>query len=207
MTPHVLGLDLSLRSCGLALVPVDWAPALDWGRVIVRTVGQKLDSDATPIDQALRCIDIADAIVRFVREQRSAGRPPEAVWIEEYAFSKGDARSHQIGELGGVVRAELVRNGIRFDVVVASSARAKLGRFSARAPAIGPKVKLKDQVHAALRSMGAPRDWTGDELDALAIANHGIIEGGHRGIFVPSPAAKRRAPPAKVADIDQEGLF
>jgi hypothetical protein len=192
----IAGLDLSLRASALALVPLDWAPGLDWRRVIVRTAGESLEETASASELARRTIGIAEAIVACLYTHDVT-----KVWIEDYAYGKGDARSHQLGELGGVVKAALYREGIEFATVVASSARANLGKFSApRRPKGAPKLpkhlrppSLKEQVHAALRTMGAPADWTGDELDALVVANHGALEGGHGGILVPrEPKPKRR---------------
>jgi len=190
------GLDLSLRASALALGPTDWAPALDWGRIIVRTVGLSLEGTATARDLARRTIGIAEAIVTCLQAHGVT-----KVWIEDYAYGKGDARSHQLGELGGVVKAALYREGIEFAAVVASSARANVGCFSApRRPKGEPRLpkhlrppSLKEQVHAALRAMGAPQDWTADELDAWVVMNHGLIRGGHGGILVPrEPKAKKR---------------
>lgn len=188
-----LGLDLSLRSAGLALVPTDWAPGLDWTRVRVQTVGEELKADASPRKQAERIAKIANAILVFARNNGVA-----KAWLEDYAFSRGDSRAHALGELGGVVRVALLRGGIPFDVVHSNTARKHLGTFSPR-----PKKervrsekappKMKAQVHAALHEMGAPKNWKGDELDAFVVANHGLIVDGHGGILVPKEAKKGKA--------------
>ena len=193
----ILGLDLSLRAAGLALVPEDFAPGLDFSRVRVRTVGEKLPANATSRQQAERIAKIAHAIVVFARNHGVT-----KAWIENYAFSRGDSRAHALGELGGVVRVALLRSGIEFDVVHSNTARKHLGKFSAlpkkkrenkNVEALPPKVK--EQVHLALYGMGAPKHWTGDELDAFVVANHGLIEGGHGGILVPEEPkqTKKRA--------------
>jgi hypothetical protein len=124
----------------------------------------------------------------------------EKVWIEEYAFSKKESRSHALGELGGAVKLRLFLAGINFGVVHSNSARARIGRFSAeRRPkdengkrAKRTKPGVKEQVQAALHAMGAPKDWTGDELDAFVVANHGLIVGGHGGILVPEETKKQK---------------
>lgn len=197
----ILGLDLSLRGSGLALVPLDWAPGLDFARVRVQTVGQSLSADATPRQQAERIAKIANAIVVFARNNGVT-----KAWIENYAFSRGDSRAHALGELGGVVRVALLKSGIPFDVVHSNTARAHLGKFAARPKKksenrnvenLPPKMKV--QVQLALHAMGAPKHWTGDELDAFVVANHGLIEGGHGGIVVAQEQKAKREKKAKAA--------
>jgi hypothetical protein len=190
----ILGLDLSLRAAGLALAPLDWAPGLHWQRIVVRTVGAKLPDDATELQKVKRIAGIANTIVDF-----AVARGVTFAWFEQYAYNAKDSRQHALGELGGVVKLRLFDAGIPFDTVPASTARAHLGRFSA--PRRGPDGKkpkgpsLKEQVHAALREMGAPADWTPDECDAFVAVNHALIQGNHGGITVhreASPRAKTR---------------
>jgi Holliday junction resolvasome RuvABC endonuclease subunit len=185
---YACGLDLSLRSAGLALVPTDWAPALDWRRVIVRTVGLKLTKESAEREHGHRIAAMSRAILEFIQ-----GYDVEHVFLEGYAYSQMLSRAHSLGEIGGAVKLRLYDAGYSWTTVAASSARAHLGCFSARAPKGAPKLpKVKEQVHAALRAMGAPADWTGDELDALVVANHALVQGGHGGILVPrEPKPKR----------------
>lgn len=187
MTQYVAGLDLSLRATGIALVPFDWAPGLDWRRVIVRQAGLALTADAEAASVTWRTIAIAEAVLKLLR-----GYDVLSVWVEEYSFSKGDARSHQLGELGGVMKAELYKAGYSFGSVFSNTARAHLGKFSRGKKGEAKRPPIKDQVRAALRSLGAPADWTKDEADAFVIGNGALIKLGHQGLVVPREAPAKR---------------
>lgn len=188
---YLVGLDLSLRATGVALVPFDWAPGLQWDRVIVRQAGVDLTADAEAASVTWRTIAITEAVLKLLKSFDVL-----SVWVEEYSFSRGDARSHQLGELGGVMKAELYRAGYSFGSIFSNTARAHLGKFSRGKKGQPKPPPLKAQVHTALRAMGAPTDWTKDEYDALVIANAALINLGHGGILVPrepKPKGRRAA--------------
>lgn len=185
MTRYVAGLDLSLRATGIALVPFDWAPGLDWRRVIVRQAGLPLAADAEAASVTWRTIAITEAVLKLLK-----GYDVLSVWVEEYSFSRGDARSHQLGELGGVMKAELYRAGYSFGSIFSNTARAHIGKFSRGKKGEG-KPPVKSQVHAALRALGAPADWTKDELDSFVVANAALIKLGHQGLLVPREQSKK----------------
>lgn len=151
----LLGLDLSVTAAAAVAVPLNWAG--DFRRVSSIVVGERLRRDATDAERARRCETIATRIVGFAR---SAGAT-HAV-IEGYAFSRADA-AHTLGELGGVVRLELVRAGLELRTANVGTARKLLlGKV--------PRSDAKVAVFAALRAAGATFQ-TPDEADAFAAVN------------------------------------
>jgi hypothetical protein len=164
-TQRVMGLDLSLRATGIALIPLDWDCQLD--RVITKTVGFPLAANAPDGERIERCERIAAECKRLVYSHGVIG-----CWIEGYAFGQGQRSAH-LGELGGIVRQALRSLGCPFHTAPLSSARKLLlGKT--------PKGKgaAKRAVVAALRASGAPASWTVDEYEAVVIANYGISELG-----------------------------
>ncbi len=172
MTPSViLGLDLSVTAAAAVAVPCAWDG--DWSRVESVVVGERLRRDATDAERARRTETIADRLVAFARSTGAT-----LAFIEGYAFSRVTA-AHTLGELGGVVRLELVRAGVELHTVNMASARKLL---LGKVPRTDPKVA----VFAALRASGA-RFETCDESDAMAVANYGLAELG--GFFFGQVAA------------------
>ena len=171
----ILGLDLSARAAAAVAVPREWDGV--WRRVKTLVVGEALGRDATDRDRALRCIYIAEQIVGFARRQAVTH-----AWIEGYAFSQHTA-AHTIAEVGGVVRAELLRAGIEIRTANMSTARKLLlGKLPPRRTADekAGKVKkptAKDAVVEALRMAGAAFR-TVDEYDGFTAANFGMSEIG-----------------------------
>lgn len=162
-TSGVVGLDLSLRATGLAFIPADWA--CDFSRVRVGHFGQELRKDASEALRMERVRYIRDRVLEFVQR---CGSP--AVFIEQYAFTSQTGHAHAAGELGGAVKLALHQQAFLIHVVAPASARKLLGK----APRKDAKVWTQAQVY----KMGAPRVWTGDELDAFVVANYGATEVG-----------------------------
>jgi len=158
----LLGLDLSLTASAAVAVPLDWDG--QWSRVRTCVVGEKLRRDATDAERARRTETIAARLVGFARAVSATHG-----FVEGYAFGQSTA-AHALGELGGVVRLELVRAGIELHTVPMQSARKLL---LGRCPREGAKVA----VCAALRAAGA-RFESLDEYDAAAVANFGLSELG-----------------------------
>jgi Holliday junction resolvasome RuvABC endonuclease subunit len=102
------------------------------------------------------------------------------VIIEEYAFSRHSARAHELGELGGVVKLELMRAGVPFRTYQASAARKLLGK--------APRKDPKRWAHNQLIAAGAPAAWTGDQLDAFLQANQHLSFQGD-ALMLPQEAA------------------
>ena len=175
----LMGLDLSARAAACMIVGTHWDG--QFSRVATRTFGESLAKDATDLERARRCELIADQIVGFAQ-----GLLVTEAWIEGYAFSRHDS-AHTIGEVGGVVRLELVRAGIAIHTANMGTARKLL---LGKCPRKGAKVAAAQ----ALRAAGSPA-WTLDESDAFVCANLGLSE--HAGAFCfattpPPPEPKNR---------------
>lgn len=159
----LLGLDLSLTASASVAVPADWDG--DWSRVRSLVVGEPLRRDASDAERALRTERIAGRLVAFAR---SVGATRAA--LEGYAYALRTS-AHSLGELGGVVRLELVRAGLELSTVPMQTARKLL---LGRCPRQGAKVAVAE----ALRAAGAPRSWGLDELDAFAVVNVELADVG-----------------------------
>lgn len=165
---HVVGLDLSLRTPAACALPIGWKHKLK--DIRVRTFfNEKLEADASPYERLIRLERIAVGVVKFCKEMNAT-----AVFAEEYAFSRKNSQAHALGEGGGCVKLEVWRCLKIVTVpIVASSARKTLLE---RCPQKDPKSFVQYNVQ---RLGGPTLKWTGDEIDAFVIANHGLgIAGG-----------------------------
>lgn len=159
----VMGLDLSLTAAAGVAAPLDWDG--DWHRVRSCVVGEKLRRDATDAERARRTETIALQLTRFAR---SVGATH--AFVEGYAFGRKN-QLPQLGELGGVVKLALLREGVTLATVPPATARKLLlGKV--------PRSDAKEAVAAALWAAGAPRSWSHDETDAMAVLNFGMSELG-----------------------------
>lgn len=158
----ILGLDLSLNASAAVSVPISWDG--DWSRVRSCVVGEKLRRDASDAERARRTETIAMRLVAFARSSGAT-----KAFIEGYAYGLKTS-AHSLGELGGVVRLELVRAGIELVTVPMQTARKLL---LGRCPRQGAKVAVAE----ALKAAGA-RFETLDEFDAMAVLNWGLSEVG-----------------------------
>lgn len=158
----ILGLDLSLTASAAVAVPLDWDG--DWSRVRSLVVGEKLRREASDAERARRTETIAARIVAFARSTGAT-----RAFIEGYAYGLKTS-AHSLGELGGVVRLELVRAGFELTTVPMQTARKLL---LGRCPRQGAKVAVAETLKAA----GA-RFESLDECDAMAAANWGLSELG-----------------------------
>lgn len=149
MTPAVIGLDLSLTSTGYACVTA---------------IGRHAETIRRPQYKGTeRLRSIRDAIVH-----RVDGTKPALVVLEEYAFSRAAAHSHQLGELGGVVRLALDDCGVRWTTLLPNV----LKKY---ATGVGNADKHA-MVAAAIRRLGYEGS-SPDEADALwlACAGHQLL--------------------------------
>lgn len=167
----LLGLDLSTRAAAGVLVPQDWDG--QWSRVRSIITGEPLRRDARDVERARRTETVAAQLVAFAKLHGVT-----SAWIESYAYGQRTA-AHTLGELGGVVRLELVRAGIEIRTANMSTARKLLlGKVPTRTSKDEPgRPTAKEAVQAALRAAGAPA-WTPDEADAYVCANLGLSELG-----------------------------
>lgn len=104
------------------------------------------------------------ALVAFARATGAT-----KAFIEGYAYGLKTS-AHSLGELGGVVRLELVRAGLELVTVPMQTARKLL---LGRCPKQGAKVAVAE----ALRAAGARFEGL-DESDAFAVLNWGLSEVG-----------------------------
>jgi len=156
----ILGLDLSLTASAAVACRTNWDG--DWSRVQSLVIGEPFTKGASQEQGARRTETIAASLVAFAQ---SVGATQ--AWIEGYAYSQAKA-AHSLGELGGVVRLELVRAGIEIHTVTASEARKLLLGHN-------PRKGAKVAVAEAFRASGARFD-TLDEYDAMCVANFGLAE-------------------------------
>lgn len=105
---RTMGIDLSLTSTGISI-------SGETSVIAVKTKGMQ------------RLSDISQAIISLV-----STRKIDAVAIEGYSFASRNSQAHSIGELGGVVRLSLWKNGIAFiDIPPTSRAKFATGRGNA----------------------------------------------------------------------------
>lgn len=160
----MVGLDLSLRAAAAAFLPRGFKG--NTKQVRVGTWGYELKSDADEAARAERRDHIAQAIRCWLAE---LPRGVVHVFIEEYAFSKKSSSATGLHELGGVVKDRLFTLGVPFSTVTASEARKTLLQ---KVPQKGSKEFTEDNVR---RLGGEALYWNVDEIDAVVVANHGLM--------------------------------
>lgn len=100
--PPVVGLDLSYTGTGVA-VP--------GAQLLLKT---EADENSSAQEYTTRALELRDRILRLI--------PTNAVvFIEDYAYGASSAYAHEIGALGGVVRAGLTEARIPWTVVKATT--------------------------------------------------------------------------------------
>lgn len=169
--PRVVGLDLSLTATGIA--------DSDGSVGTIKTKLRGCERLAWIAEQVANAIDsAADSWV--------GGAWPLVV-IEDYAFSRADAHSHQVGELGGVIRLQLHEAEVPWVAVVPSSLKKyATGKGNANKAAM---------LQAAWQRLGY--EGTDDnEADALWLRAMGLDALGHPLVALP---AVNRAALEKVA--------
>lgn len=169
----VLGLDLSLTATGIVVAPYRWG--LDWGRIEVAKAGFSLKQDASELERANRLRAIVRQVVQVVVDFK-----PTVAVLEQYAFSSQASQAHALGELGGAVKVQLVQMGVQLSVVPPASARKLLGK--------APRKDVKTWAHQRLYAAGAPKWWTGDQLDAFVVANYFLSGAGGDAVILAEAA-------------------
>lgn len=166
----ILGIDLGTRVTAAVLVPIGWGG--DWRRVQYVTGGGPLHRDATDEQRARRTEAIARLVVDLACESRRVKAAPNVMaYVESYGYSQRTA-AHTLGELGGVVRLELLRAGVELRTANISSARKLL---LGKVPRKGADAKA--EILVTLRAAGAPFESL-DVCDAFVAANLGLAEHG-----------------------------
>jgi hypothetical protein len=126
-------------------------------------VGERLHCTATDAERARRAETIASRLVGFAQTERAT-----MAFIEGYALGLRTS-AHSLGELGGVVRPELVRAGLEILTANVGTARKLLLGCCPK----GAKLAVWNTLVAA----GAHFE-TLDESDAFTCANYGLSELG-----------------------------
>lgn len=169
MSKHrCLGVDYSLTSTGLVMLPNGWFP--DWKYVEHATV--KTVAVHTEAGRVKRYRDIA----KQIRAHAKDWGVTHAVF-EQHAFGKNTAQGYRIVEGTGVAKAALLAAGIKLlePVVVGQARKLLLGS--------NPRVKPKDFVEECFKRLDGPFD-NQDESDAGALANWGLSELGCAGVII-----------------------
>lgn len=146
----VAGLDLSLRSAGVAIIDAD-------SQVHCYTFGSKLGDDASLKEKTWRNITITNDIIRAAKRHGV-----QWIGVEDYAYSQRSSSAHVLPELGGLVKAQaMLALGICPVPLTASSMRKfVVGDGGADKAAI--------RKHLRKRGYGQPKNF--DESDALVVA-------------------------------------
>ncbi len=166
----VMGLDLSTKAAAAFIAPLSWNG--DWMLTRQLVVGEPLTKQADDMDHARRLGIIAEQICRFAFDYRVG-----VAWFESYAFGIRFG-AHTAGELKGVVRHELVRQG-----VVVRTANMGTARKLILGQVPRGKGASKAAVFKVLRAAGMPfptfekANWL-DRADSFVCANLGLSEAG-----------------------------
>lgn len=183
---RVLGIDGSLLASGLVLLPAGWftLPAgPDWSGVAFEVVGEELPADASPLEQARRVRRLVSRISAFASAQDVTH-----VALEDYSFSRGNARARMVAEFIGRLKDEiLIELGLPLSL-------AKANQWRKLMLGAEPHGETKDPVRSYWARLGAP--WGGltkakrEALaDAAGVANWGLAELGFQFVGTGEVAA------------------
>jgi hypothetical protein len=163
MSAVVVGLDLSLRSSGIAIIPASWSG--DPTEIKHGTFGSSLKKDANEEQHLRRMIQISEELRSFVWDSHLGSNLYIA--LENYAFSKGlQPQAFRLRELGGIVKREMLDSfGVVPQPVIATAARKlAVGKL--------PRKNAKKEAHKRLHAAGLPvKLWGPDATDAFLTAN------------------------------------
>lgn len=178
----VLGLDLSLRGAGAAVIPKGWD--FKFSSVKVMHTGGELTKAATEVQQVERMDRIAHELWMFAEENAAE----QVVFFENYAYGAGNQSNHMLlAELVGTVRHKWLEftahnppRSVPKPIPQATARKTVLGKL--------PRGKgtIKPAVRARLLEWGMPDRWTDDEMDAFVVANEGRFRVGLTGLGVPA---------------------
>lgn len=163
MQHFVVGIDPSLSKTAIAVCPLDWGG--DWTKVSIKEFPTEPNGDG-PAARMARCNQIAGEALQWL--MRTSLRPMGTrshMFIEDYAFRQ-TFRSHHLGELGGILRSNLM---VEHEVGIAAARKLLLGK----APRKGAKVAAYEALVAA-----GGKFLSLDESDAMCVCNYGLSELG-----------------------------
>lgn len=164
-----MGLDLSTRATAAMIAPLNWSG--DWLMTRTLVVGEKLDRSASDMDRALRTGNIAEQVCRFARDYAVG-----TAWIESYAFGM-NTMAHTAGELGGVVRLELIRMGVHVRTANMSTGRKLILGHVPRGKGAAKKAVFHTLQAAGMPFRSPKTTWL-DEADSFVALNLGLSEAG-----------------------------
>lgn len=173
---RVVGLDLSLTSTGIAL---------EGGTAVI---------DPAPRRGMDRIMWIRDRVLGYVSNEVycDSNLPLDhLVVIEDYAFSRGN-RAHELGELGGVVKAAMLDVGYSFVVV-----NPKHLKMYALGKGGGKGTDKAAMRIAAFKRFGI-EFLTDDECDAYWLRTMGVDAMGDGTMIADLPPSHRKV----LSDID-----
>lgn len=188
-TATLIALDLSLTCTGCTAAPLGWGG--DWSLVTAR------EYEAAPLPKLKRGqVRELTEVERFTRIAHhgmriaewcwnlNEGRDREhtQVWIEQSAYGQRSFSTSVLTELQTVVKFQLARYGIDFQMVPSSEARKLL---LGNVPRNGQDAK--DAVQATLRQAGCPIEWGQDLTDSACVLNFAMA--AHEGHFFSTPRA------------------
>ena len=171
VVPYVLGIDASLTRTAAVMIPPAWELG-DWNALRWMSYGEKppnrkelsvLEYERARIERMART---ARELVGFADVNVAHGGVIRG-YIENYGFNMGGASTHQLPELGGIVRYMFLRElDVVLEPVAESSARKQLlGKL--------PKSDRKLAIELALAKAGAPFE-NNDVADAFTVGNLGL---------------------------------
>jgi Holliday junction resolvasome RuvABC endonuclease subunit len=154
----VAGLDLSLRSAGVAIILPD-------GKHKTFSFGHSLTKDASEREQIERIVIQVGHVMRVLLEYK-----PKFVGMEDYAFSRGKGMSNNLtrqADFGGATKVQIYVGLKTVPIVLPSS--------MVRAFLLGSRKKKKgEDIKEVIEENLVWRGFTGmknsDESDALAVA-------------------------------------
>jgi Holliday junction resolvasome RuvABC endonuclease subunit len=147
----IVGLDLSLRSTGVAVITAD-------GKAECTSFGHALKKDCGNYETIKRYISSTQKIISFLKPYKI-----EMIAIENYGFA-GKSLAVQC-EFGGIVKSQMYLAMRRVPIVLATGTIRKLLLGDAKAKDIKQRVmdKLIEIGYSGLKNF--------DESDALAVAH------------------------------------
>lgn len=162
---HVVGIDASLTSTGIAILQGDE----------INTAAIKTD-----LKGPARLSYLRDCIQQIVANA-------DLVVLENYAYSRPN-QAHQIGELGGVLRVMLYESGVKWiEVAPAAVKKFATGKGNAVKEAVavgvyrhwGKEFKTNDETDAAVLAyigqayLGGPERLTAYQAEVIAALGSG----------------------------------
>lgn len=168
MPDVVLGIDLSLVGLGLCAIPTGWDRDVRLIRSVTLTYPLRKAATTREHVERLRALsmDVRTWAIRMGVTH---------AFMESYAYSMA-TMAHSIGELGGVVRLELLRER-NLDVQFANQSSARKFMYGRIPPRGLTQTQRKAWLLEPLKLMGAPVE-DHNQGDALVVANYGLSELG-----------------------------